>query len=173
MTPSLTLVEEGLGWLIPLPIVLINESCTAHAQGVRETKYPAHRERERDWANDCRGGTLERDCYLGNFTALLLLLELFGPNGSKNITFGAVQSSITMVGLCKQFKALIKHPIIIINYSVLIKNCNSIERCLIQLQIHVLQLRLVLLQLDFFLIHLKYFQKDIDTMHSNGLNIGG
>lgn len=41
---SLTLVGEGPGWLISLPFVLINGSCTACTQGVRKTKYPAHRE---------------------------------------------------------------------------------------------------------------------------------
>lgn len=47
MTTSLTLIKEGLGWLVSLPFVLINGGCSAQAQGVSEIKYPAHTERDR------------------------------------------------------------------------------------------------------------------------------
>lgn len=47
MTTSLTLIKEGLGWLVSLPFVLINGGCSAQTQGVSEIKYPAHTERDR------------------------------------------------------------------------------------------------------------------------------
>lgn len=47
MTTSLTLIKEGLGWLLSLPFVLINGGCSAQTQGVSEIKYPVHTERDR------------------------------------------------------------------------------------------------------------------------------
>lgn len=47
MTTSLTLIKEGLGWLVSFPFVLINGGCSAQTQGVSEIKYPAHTERDR------------------------------------------------------------------------------------------------------------------------------
>ena len=96
MSPSLTPVEEGLGWLIPLPCVLINESGSGHTQGVREYV--------------CMGGGLKRHGYLGNISVLLRLwLHFFAPIQlvSKDNAFGAMQPFLTFESLCKKMKALI------------------------------------------------------------------
>lgn len=120
MTTSLTLIKEGLCWLLSLPFVLINGGCSAQTQGVSEIKYPAHTERDRANAG-ARGEIGKALCYLGNSAAaefcpipyslsptLLPSLGWFAPKWLlyKNIALCAVQSFLSTDAPCKQIPSI-------------------------------------------------------------------
>ena len=120
MTTSLTLIKEGLGWLLSLPFVLINGGCSVQTQGVREIKYPAHTERDR--ANAGALGEIGKPSVtlatlpllsfplpIYSYTPTLLpLLGWFASKWllSKNIALYAVQSLLTIETPCKQIQII-------------------------------------------------------------------
>ncbi len=102
MTTSLTLIKEGLRWLLSLPFVLINGGCSAQTRGVSEIKYPAHTERDR--ANAGAQGEISKPCVTlatpiySLHPTLIPLFGRFSPKWllSKHIAFCAVQAFLSM-----------------------------------------------------------------------------
>lgn len=118
MTTSLTLIKEGLGWVVSFPFVLINGGCSAQTQGVSEIKYPAHTVRDRAnagaWGEIGKPSVTLATLLVLSFPQIIPSVQLFPLLGwfepkcllSKNIALRAAHSFLTMETPCKQIPSI-------------------------------------------------------------------